>query len=220
MPRTIRIEIDLDLLLVILFGVAIITGILIYAVNTYYMDDLVKMLGYIPCKAPSLPKSITFYPIPGNEDWLGRDVSGVGVSEMSVFVLNGTYYITSEFYLEPGIYVCIAPRASADMLLFGALNSSFIPENGYGYIKCVTGNGPTWLNVTLGPGAYSFVVAVYGVNQSGKVLTIKLLRPAVATLVTNFMYYPQCGYRAFGQVPAYIPREKPAWFQEQQASSN
>ncbi|GAB6943825.1 hypothetical protein [Vulcanisaeta sp. JCM 14467] len=213
MPRTIKIEIDLDLLLVILFGVAIIAGILIYAVNTYYMDDLVKMLGYIPCKAPSLPQSITIYPIPGNETWLGRDVTGLGPSIMNVFTLNGTYYITSEFYLEPGIYVCIAPRVSADMLLFGALNSSFIPENGYGYIKCVNGDGPVWLNVTLGPGAYSFVVAVYGANQTGKVLTVKLLRPAVATLVTNFVYYPQCGYESLSEIPGHI-REKSIWFHD------
>ncbi|WP_243675239.1 hypothetical protein [Vulcanisaeta distributa] len=213
MPRTIKIEVSLDLFLVVLFGVLIIAGLLIYVVNTYYMDDIVKMLGYMPCKAPSLPESITFYPIPGNEDWLSRSVAGLGISDMSVFVLNGTYYVTSEFYLEPGIYVCIAPpRAAADILFLGATNENFIPKNGYGYIKCVTGNGPTWLNVTLGPGAYAFVIAVYGTNQTGKILTVKLLRPAVAVLITNFEYYPQCGYPAFGNISAYIPREKPVWF--------
>ena len=78
------------------------------------------------------------------------------------FALNGTYYITGEFYLRPSVYVCIMPEAAASLIPLTVGNNTFIPRNGYGYIECVNGSGPVWLNVTLGPGAYTIIVAIYG----------------------------------------------------------
>ena len=52
-----------------------------------------------------------------------------------------------------------------------------MPSNGYGYIKCVNGNGSVWLNVTLGPRAYAIVVAVYGPDKLSKPINIMVLKP-------------------------------------------
>ncbi|MGC8608064.1 MAG: hypothetical protein ACP5L5_10965 [Vulcanisaeta sp.] len=212
MTRVVKIEIDFYLFIAILLGAIIIVGLVAYGVSTYYMNNLIEVLGYVPCKAPSLPKTLTIYPIPGNEDWLAPpNIPGVGSAEAAEFYLNGTYYITSEFYLEPGVYVCVTPMTTWQLLAFGSLNSTFVPSNDYGYIKCVTGNGPTWLNVTLGPGAYAFVIAVYGSNITKPIL-VKALKPAVAVLITDFVPYPQCGYPSFGRASQYVQEEKAKWF--------
>lgn len=107
--------------------------------------------------------------------------------------------------------MCVAPIAASESLLFGAMNKGFIPRDNYGYIKCVTGNGPTWLNVTLGPGAYALVAAIYGPNSSSAITGIAILRPVTGTLL-NSLYYPQCGYPSLGEVPPYTAEEKPLFF--------
>ncbi len=210
MTRVVKIEFDFSLFIVILLGAAAIIGLAAYGVSTYYMNNLIRALGYIPCRAPLLPKNLTLYPIPGNEEWLAPpNIPGIGVAQVAEFHLNGTYDITSEFYLEPGVYVCVTPEVTWEFLAAGALNKTFIPRNGYGYIKCVTGNGPTWLNITIGPGAYAFVIAIYGPSITKPVL-VKILRPTTAVLLTDFVPYPQCGY-----YPAPLqhgPEEKTKWF--------
>jgi len=135
-----------------------------------------------------------------------RCPSAVNRIALTEFVINGTYYVTSEYYLRPSTYVCVAPIAASESLLFGAMNKGFIPRDNYGYIKCVTGNGPTWLNVTLGPGAYALVAAIYGPNSSSTITGIAILRPVTGTLLNSLVslvYYPQCGYPSLGEVPLY-----------------
>lgn len=83
--------------------------------------------------------------------------------------------------------MCVAPIAASESLLFGAMNKGFIPRDNYGYIKCVTGNGPTWLNVTLGPGAYALVAAIYGPNSSSAITGIAILRPVTGTLLNSLL---------------------------------
>jgi len=208
MPRIIKIQ--LGLFLVLLFGFLIVIGLVIYGLSMYYAAGVARLLGFIPCKPPLLPQHIGFTPFApqGNEVPLGGGSSSV----MTEFVINGTYYVTSEYYLRPSTYVCIAPITTSESLLFGAMNKDFIPTDNYGYIKCVTGNGPTWLNVTLGPGAYALVAAIYGSNSSSTITSITILRPVTGTLLNYLVYYPQCGYPSLGEVPPYTAEEKPLFF--------
>ena len=208
MARIIKIE--LGLFLVILFGVLTITGLTIYGLGAYYSGEIARALGFVLCKPPLLPEHVGFTPfvLQGNEVLVG----GASGSVMTEFVLNGTYYITSEYYLRPSTYVCITPITTDGLLLFGALNRSFTPKDNYGYIACVTGNGPAWLNVTLGPGGYALVAAVYGPNSSNTIINITILKPITGTLWSNLSYYPQCGYPTMGEVPPYTKEEKPFIF--------
>ena len=214
MPHTIKIEVDAYLLFAVLFGVLIIIGLVIYAVTTYhtyitvtiteYENNLVGALGCVPCKTPTLLKYVSLllngtFLIGGNMD----------SSIMMTFALNGTYYITGEFYLRPPVYICIAPEATAGFMALAVWNNTFTPSNGYGYIKCVNGDGPAWLNVTLGPGTYAIVVAVYGPNKPSKPINITVLRPLTGTLINNIVFYPQCRYASPNVVPPNVPREKP-----------
>jgi len=208
MARTIKIE--LGLFLAILFGVLALIGLTFYGLSAYYPGEIARALGFVPCKPPLLPEHVGFTPFApqGNEVPLG----GGSGSVMTEFVLNGTYYVTSEYYLRPSTYVCITPITMGDLLLFGAMNRSFIPKDNYGYMACATGNGPTWLNETLGPGAYAVVAAIYGPNSSSTVINITILRPITGTLLNNLSYYPQCGYPTLGEVPPYTVEEKPLFF--------
>ncbi|GGP18820.1 hypothetical protein GCM10007981_00010 [Thermocladium modestius] len=204
------IKIELGLFLAILFGVLTVIGLTVYGLSAYYAGGIARVLGLVLCKTPMLPKHIGFTPFApqGNEVPLG----GGSGSVMTEFAINGTYYITSEYYLRPSTYVCIAPITTGDSLLFGAMNRDFIPKDNYGYITCVTGNGPTWLNTTLGPGAYALVAAIYGTNSSGTAINITILRPVTGTLLNNLAYYPQCGYPTLGEVPPHTTEEKPLFF--------
>ena len=209
--RTIKIEVNAYLLFAVLFGVLIIIGLVIYAVTanlTEYENNLVRALGYVPCKAPTLPKyaNIPLLYLPNGTLLIGGNMDR---SIMTTFALNGTYYITGEFYLKPSVYVCIAPEATADFMALAAWNNTFTPSNSYGYIKCVNGDGPAWLNVTLGPGAYAIVVAVYGPDKSSKPINITVLRPLTGTLINNVVFYPQCGYTSLNVAPPNTPRENP-----------
>ncbi|WP_143701215.1 hypothetical protein [Vulcanisaeta thermophila] len=210
MARTIKIEVELSLFLAVLFGVLMIIELVIYGVSTYYAGDVVRFLGFVPCKPPLLPEYISFVPFAPQ----GRNVTigGASPSVMTEFVLNGTYYITNEFYLRPPAYVCVASITMGSSLMVGALNSNFIPRDNYGYIECVMGDGPTWLNVTLGPGAYALVAAVYGADSSSTVVNITILRPVTGMLLSNLVFYPQCGYPTWGEVPRYTMEEKPLFF--------
>ena len=72
----------------------------------------------------------------------------------------------------------------------------------------MNGDGPVWLNITLEPGAYTIVVAVYGPDKPSKPISITVLRPLTGILINNIVFYPQCGYASPNVVPPNTPREK------------
>ena len=81
-----------------------------------------------------------------------------------------------------------SPEATADFMALAVWDNTFTPNNGYGYIKCVDDDGPVWLNVTLRPGAFAIVVAVYGPDKPSKPINITVLKPLTGTLI-NKLYF-------------------------------
>jgi len=115
MPRIIKIE--LGIFLALLFGILIVMELIVYGISMYYAAGVARLLGFIPCKPPSLPQHIGFTPFApqGNEVPLG----GGSNSVMTEFVINGTYYVTSEYYLRPSTYVCSPNRDKRVALVRG-----------------------------------------------------------------------------------------------------